>query len=114
MRRLEQVGAHLGRGVFHPFLKFVRATTLMIGSAAVLLLYAPIAKADIFTSSAPSGINFGAVALNATATDDFTISTDPGYTLLGALGSGINSPFSVVIPAMGQAAPSMRVTRQPA
>ena len=98
MQRLEQVGAHLGRGVFHPFLKFVRATTLLIGSAAVLLLYAPIAKADIFTSSAPSGINFGAVALNATATDDFTISTDPGYTLLGALGSGINSPFSVVIP----------------
>jgi hypothetical protein len=94
MRRLGQVGAHLGCGAFHRLRKCVRAATLMIGSATLLLL-APIAKADLLTSSASSSINFGSVALDTTATDKFTVSIDPGYSLLGGTGSGINAPFSL-------------------
>jgi hypothetical protein len=53
-----------------------------------------IAQAGVFTSSAPPDLAFGPVGLDVTVTDPITLTSDPGYTIALATGSGINAPFS--------------------
>jgi hypothetical protein len=59
-----------------------------------LLAGAPAAQAGVFTSSAPSDLAFGPVGLNVTVTDPIMLTSDPGYSIALATGSGINTPFS--------------------
>jgi hypothetical protein len=54
----------------------------------------PLAQAGVFTSSAPPDLAFGSVGLDVTVTDPITLTSDPGYAIALATGSGINTPFS--------------------